>query len=309
MAIKKEFYYKSKDGENKIHAVTWTPENGSIRGILQIVHGMAEYVERYEDFALYLAEQGFLVVGEDHLGHGKTAPDMDKLGYFTKKSPATIVVKDIHSLRLHIQKLYPHVPYFFLGHSMGSYITRKYLACYGKGIDGAIICGTGWQNTVETTAGILLARFIGYIKGDDYRSKLITKIAFGKYLDQVKEPRTANDWICANSEVVDKYEADDLCGFTFTLNGYRTLFMLVRYACNSMKIKKTPDISLFFIAGSEDPVGQYGKGVMLTYDMYNKLEFSDLSAKLYPGMRHEILNEIEKDKVYEDVLNWIEARI
>ena len=144
MVKKEEFTFDSRDGSTKLHAVRWTP-SGKVICILQIVHGMAEYVERYEALALYLGEKGILVTGDDHLGHGKSVGERGAYGYFCDQDPATVVVRDVHRLKKITQEEYPGVPYVILGHSMGSFILRNYLFRYGSGIQGAIICGTGSQ--------------------------------------------------------------------------------------------------------------------------------------------------------------------
>ena len=141
--IKEEFYFDSRDGESRIHAVRYTPDDGNVKGIVQVVHGMAEYVERYENLAEFLTARGILVTGEDHLGHGKSVAEGGTYGYFCEQDPATVVVRDVHRLKKITEESYPEVPYVILGHSMGSFITRNYLCRYGKGVDGAVIVGTG----------------------------------------------------------------------------------------------------------------------------------------------------------------------
>ena len=145
LMIKEEFYFDSRDGENRIHAVRYTPDDGNVRGIVQIVHGMAEYVERYENLAEFLTKRGILVTGEDHLGHGKSVSEGGSFGYFCEQDPATVVVRDVHRLKKITEEQHPQVPYIILGHSMGSFIARNYLCRYGSGIDGAVIVGTGMQ--------------------------------------------------------------------------------------------------------------------------------------------------------------------
>ena len=150
---KEEFTFASRDNVTKIHAVRWLPESENIQGIIQIVHGMAEYVERYEELAEFLTGKGYLVTGEDHLGHGKSVPEGGVKGYFCEQDPATVVVRDVHRLKKMTQELYPGVPYFILGHSMGSFITRNYIYRYGTGIQGAIIMGTGMQSLCTCLLG------------------------------------------------------------------------------------------------------------------------------------------------------------
>lgn len=309
MASKREFYFKSSDGINKVHAVEWSPEDGKIRGVLHIVHGMAEKVERYDDFARFMVDKGFLVVGDDHLGHGKTAASDKDFGYIAKENGAHLLVRDEHRLKKHIQESHPEVPYIFLGHSMGSYITRRYISVYGKGVDAAIIVGTGFQTRFETGVALAIASVYRRLRGDRYRSSLMTELAFGKYSDHIDNPRTESDWMCRDDKVVDAFKNDPLCDFVFTVNGYRTLFSLVREDCDPKTAAKVPkELPIYICSGAEDPVGQYGKGVMRTYDQYRDAGIRDLRVKIYPEMRHEIINEIGKEEVYQDILGWIEER-
>lgn len=310
MAIRKEFYYKSRNEKNKVRAVEWTPEDGKVRAVLQISHGMAEHIDRYADFADFMTKQGFVVVGNDHLGHGKTVASDKDFGYFTENNGALIVVRDVHRLKKKTQEKYPGVPYFVLGHSMGSYIIRNYIARYGKGVEGCIILGTGWQNRAELKAGIIFMEICKLISGDRHRNTMATRLTFGKYLSHIENPRTESDWICTDEKVVDEFKKDKLADFIFTTNGFKVLFNLVQGACNDANARKVPtDLPLYLSAGAEDPVGQYGKGVMKTYDMYLEAGIRDLKVKIYPRMRHEILNEIGKETVYQNILDWLEAHM
>ena len=169
MAKKREFYFKSCDGVNRIHTVEWSPEDGVVRAVLHIVHGMAERVERYDDFARFMADKGYLVVGDDHLGHGKTAAAPTDFGYIGEDG-AHLLVKDEHRLQRHMKQLYPVVPYIILGHSMGSYITRRFISIYGDDVDACLILGTGFQSAAETGAGLTIAGLIGKLRGERHRA-------------------------------------------------------------------------------------------------------------------------------------------
>lgn len=303
---KEEFYFESRDGVSRIHAVRYTPDNGEIKGVFQIVHGMAEYIERYEDLAEYMTERGFVVTGDDHLGHGKTVPEGGDFGYFCEQDPATVVVRDVHRLKKMTQELYPGIPYILLGHSMGSFIARNYISRYGSGITAAVIMGTGMQ----TKALIAVSKFIiGSQKlfcGSKHPSKLLNNIAFGSYNKRIKNLRTEFDWLSVNSENVDKYIADPLCGRLFTVNGFKTLAELNGRLLDKKNVDMVPDdLPILLVAGAEDPVGSYGKGVEQTRDSLKNSGVKDITMKLYPGLRHEILNEDEREQVKEDIYNWI----
>lgn len=309
MALKREFYFKSSDGINRVHTVEWSPEDGTVKAVLQIVHGMAEHVGRYDAFARFMADKGYLVVGDDHLGHGKTAASDTEFGYMGEDG-AHLLVKDEHRLQKHMKEQYPVVPYIILGHSMGSYITRRFISIYGDDVDACLILGTGFQTSLETGAGLTLAGLIGKAKGEHHRSDLLTELGFGKYCSRIDNPRTESDWLCRDEKVVDEFKNDPLCDFIFTVNGYKALFTLVREDCDDRTAAKVPkELPIYILSGAEDPVGQYGEGVMKTYEQYKQAGIEDLQVKIYPQMRHEILNECGKEEVYEDIFRWIEERI
>ena len=310
MARKEEFTFDSRDGKTKIHAVRWVPE-GKVICILQIVHGMAEYIDRYEEVAQYFAEKGILVTGEDHLGHGKSVAEGGTYGYFCKQDPATVVVRDVHRLKKMTQEDYPGIPYVILGHSMGSFILRNYLCRYGTGIQGAIICGTASMPDAVIVGAKAVANIQKLFLGDKHVSKLLDKLAFGAYNNKISQPKTAYDWLAVNEAVVEKYVADPLCGFIFTVNGFRTLFELLSRQNKAENLQKMPkELPVFFIAGEEDPVGDYGKGVKKVYEDFTGARgMKNVTLKLYSGDRHEILNESDKQQVFEDIYPWIVERV
>ncbi len=309
MARKEEFTFDSRDGKTKIHAVRWVPE-GKVICILQIVHGMAEYIERYEEMAQYFAEKGILVTGEDHLGHGKSVSKDGTYGYFCKQDPAMVVVRDVHRLKKMTQEDYPGIPYVILGHSMGSFILRNYLFRYGTGIQGAIICGSGSKPQGLVKVCKVLAAIQKVLFSDKHEAKLLDKLAFGGYHKKIASPKTAFDWLCRDEKVVDAYVKDKLCGFTFTVNGFQTLFELLYRMNQTSNLAQMPkQLPIFFIAGEEDPVGDYGAGVKKACEDFEKAGMEQLSMKLYPNDRHEILNELDKWQIYEDIYPWIVERV
>ncbi len=310
MVIKKEFTFLSRNGIDNCHACSWAPENGQVKAILQIVHGMLEYVERYEDFANFLANQGFLVVGADHLGHGQTARTDKDLGYFAEKDASTILVRDVHRLKKIIQEENPGIPYFIIGHSMGSFIMRKYLAMYCKGIEGAILIGSGNASPFIISCGIALTNFLKIFYGDRHQSPLVNKIAFGSYLDRIPDAKTSSDWLTRDEAVIKEYRSNPLCTFKFSLNGYRALFRLVKYSHNTANFKNlSKDMPILIASGTEDPVGEYGKYPKEILEQFNSLGLKDVTLKLYEGCRHEILHELNKNEVYDDIFNWLNTHI
>ena len=309
MVKKEEFTFDSRDGKTKIHAVRWVPE-GKVVCIVQIIHGMAEYIERYEELAQYLGEKGILVTGDDHLGHGKSVGEDGAYGYFCEQDPATVVVRDVHRLKKMTQEEYPGIPYVILGHSMGSFILRNYLFRYGTGIQGAIVCGTGSQPKTLVKVSKMIAALQGVFLGQKHVAKMIDNLAFGSYNKKIPDAKTSVDWLCTEEGVVDAYVKDELCGFTFTVNGFMTLFTLLDRLNREENLRAMPkNLPVHFIAGDMDPVGNYGEGVKKAYEDFQKVGMERISLKLYAGDRHELLNEKDKFKVYEDIYPWIMDRV
>ncbi len=302
----KEIYFTSNDGKSRIHAVEWIPD-GRPKAILQLVHGMAEHIERYGDFAAFMTEHGYLVVGDNHLGHGKSVGENGQKGYFCEGDAASVLVRDEHKLHEVVEGEYPGIPYFILGHSMGSFITRNYLTEYGHEVQGAVIMGTGMQPKALLALSKTLAKAEKLFKGDTHVSTFIDKLAFGGYYKKIPNYTMKNEWLTSNLDAVQKYNDDPDCGFTFTVNGFSTLFELIWRLHDEERLAGIPkNLPMFFVAGAEDPVGNYGKGVKQAADTVRKAGVQDVTMKLYPGGRHEILNDREHGEVYEDVLSFYE---
>lgn len=298
-------YYPSKDGKHQIHACLWLPE-GEVKGVVQIIHGMCEYAERYAPFAEFLNKNGFAVCADDHLGHGKSAEDKNDLGYFNDQRDYMIVVEDIHKLKQIAEKQFGAVPFFVLGHSMGSFFCRKYISIYGAEFKGAIVMGTGFMGAALLNTALAAVKTDAAFKGWRHRSKLIKNLAFGSYNKKFQPARTANDWLSKNPENVDDYEADELCGFDFTNNGYFILFSIIKQACSEKVIEAVPkDLPVYFVAGAMDPVGDYGAGVIKSAEKFRKAGVKDVSLSLYEDSRHEILNDYCKEQVQEDILSFL----
>lgn len=307
--MKNDFYYPSSDGETQIHAVKWAPNVEPV-AVLQIVHGMVEFIERYDEFAEYLAGNGIVVVGNDHLGHGQSVANEDRYGFFKLENGNEALLTDINALRLNTAENYPDLPYFILGHSMGSFLTRQYLARYGEGLAGAIIMGTGSQPTVMLNVGKGLSSLIASVKGWDYRSKFIDNLAFGAYNKRFEPSRTSRDWLTKDADIVDAYIANPRCTFMFTVNGYYNLFYSIKDCQNKKNIDRIPkDLPVFFVAGKDDPVGNFGKGVEKACDGFIRAGIKDVNIKLYKDDRHEILNETDRKTVFDDILKWIQSKI
>lgn len=305
---REDFYYDSRDEITKIHAVRWIPDGG-IRAIFQIVHGMQEHIDRYEEFAEYLADKGYLVIGNDHLGHGKSA-SAENLGYICKNDPATVMVRDVHRLKKITQEEYPGVPIIILGHSMGSFILRNYLSRYGTGIDGAIIMGSGSLNGMVLSSAKLFLNIIKFFKGGKYICETAEKVTTASYFDRIENPVTKVDWLCTKREVIDGYIKDELCGKPFTVNAFLTLLTLIKRMKKKSNVKKIPkNLPILVTSGTEDPVGEYGKAIDALVKTYKEHGIQNLTQIMYEGLRHEILNERIREKVFDDVYNWTESVI
>lgn len=307
MENRKEFYFPSSDGLTPIHAVEWQVENPI--GVLQISHGVSEYALRYEPFAQYMNSKGFAVVANDHIGHGLSLADGAAPLYFGRHDGWQHVVDDIYTLRDMTGKKYPELPYFLLGHSMGSFIARTYLIRYPGTLSGAIIMGTGQQSPALILSGRTFAKIEGRRIGFDKFSSMMDKLVFGAYNKKFAPNRTPFDWLSVNEENVDAYIADPLCGdasvglFFDMLGGIG--FVGKQSNVNTMNVN-TP---ILFTAGDQDPVGDMGNGVKKAYASFQKAGVRDVSLKLYPGLRHEILNESRREEVYDDLWKWIEQRM
>ncbi|MBO4914066.1 MAG: lysophospholipase [Oscillospiraceae bacterium] len=309
MANRKEFYFPSSDGKTQIHAVEWTPE-GEVKGVLQIAHGVAEYALRYEPFAEFMTEHGFVVAANDHIGHGKSVAEGAAALYFGEKDGWTHVVDDMHALRNLTHDKYPSAPYFLMGHSMGSFLARTYLINYPGTVKAAIIMGTGQQPGYMVAGGKLAASIFGKKSGFDKFDATVDNLAFGAYNKPFEPKRTNYDWLSANPENVDAYIADPLCGGQATVGLFRDMLGGIGYISKASNLAKmdmgTP---VLFISGAMDPVGDLGKGATKAYESFKKAGVRDVTLKLYPGLRHEILNEKEKDQVRADIWIWIEKHL
>ena len=303
--VKEDFYYDSADKLTKIHAIKWAPEIEAI-GVLQIAHGMLEHIDRYDDFAKFLASQGLVVAGNDHLGYGKST---DYLGYFGTGDTIEYAVDDVNKLSLILKEKYD-LPIVYIGHSMGSFLVRYFLVKYRKSVDGAIVMGTGYHPIPLAVAGQVIARLITCVKGWHYRSALVNKIAFGSYNKGIKPLRTPSDWISRDEMIVDRYVSDPRCQFVFTVNGFYELFKGIQFISKTKNIEKVPrQMPILFVSGDADPVGDYGEGVQKIYDMFTLAGNEKLDMLMYDGARHEVLNEINRKDVYEDLYTWLNKEI
>lgn len=309
MILCKDFFYLSADGQTNIHAVQWVGEE-TPRAVVQIAHGICEYIERYDHFARWLAERGFVVVGNDHLGHGKSWQDPARQGLFREKDGWETVLADLETLRRTTAEEYPGVPYFLLGHSMGSFLARTWLIKAPGLFSGAIISGTGQQPEKLLKGGYVLTDLLCRLRGPEHRSAMVKNLMFGSYNRAFRPNRTQHDWICGNDEVVDAYCQDPGCQFLPCVGLCRDMLGALLFLGQPDNLremdKQTP---VLFFSGQKDPVGEMGQGVERVYQGFLQAGCADVQCRLYPEGRHEVLNEQWRETVYRDVLEWMEARL
>ena len=304
-----EFTFPSADGLTRIHAVEWVPE-GPVRAVLVVAHGVSEYILRYQGLAAYLTERGFAVAGHDHLGHGTSVAEGAPRLYFGPRGSWDDVVRDLYARRELAGKRFPGVPVFLLGHSMGSFLARTYLIRYPGTVAGAILMGTGQMVPAVLAAARVLAAEEARRVGEDHASPLVTKLAFETYNRRFAPNRTAFDWLAANEESVDRYIADPLCGGDTTTGLFREMLSGIAYVAKGENLRKMNlNTPVLFLSGEDDPVGDMGKGVRRAYAAFRRAGVRDAELKLYPGLRHEILNEADRETVYRDILDWLESRL
>ncbi len=285
--------------KSKLQAYEWAPKN-DVKAVLIAVHGMSEHMLRYAEMAEYLNSKGIVFAGIDLLGHGKSAPDEKSLGYFCERDAATVAVRDVHRLKKTVQDKYPGVPVFLFGHSMGSYIARNYIERYGTGIHGVILQGGADNRPAKLLFGKGFVNLVGLFKGEYHRSKACTALTLGPCIASVRNPKSPNAWIAKRESVVEKYDADPLCGFIFTVNGYRTLIEFCTRSRDKKLLGSIPkSLPMLIVSGDQDPVGENGAGVKRMYEMYKGLNMKNVEMKLIEDARHEIHNEEMRFEIFD----------
>lgn len=304
-----DFYFQSSTGRTSIHALKCVPD-GKPRAVVQIAHGIAEHIDRYRPFMEFLADNGFVAAGNDHLGHGKSIRVPEEQGFFAEKDGWWRVVDDMDKLHDIMSNEYPELPYVLFGHSMGSFLTRTYLIKHPDKYDGVILSGTGHQSPALVLGGNAAASVMAKLNGAMGDGAKLDSLAFGTYLNKIENPRTKFDWLSHDTEQVDKYIADPLCGFVGKIGLYRDMMQGIKFITNKKNIAQmSKEKPVYFMSGDGDPVGDYGKGVERAYKAFCDAGLHDVFMRLYPGGRHEMLNETNKEQVYQDILNWLNEKI
>lgn len=302
-------WFKSSYQEQPVAAYLFSDPQAEPHAILQITHGMAEYLLRYRPFAEYMAQHGYIVCGHDDLGHGNTSGTTHEDGFFAPKNGRHYVLQDIRTMNETVRARYPDLPVVLFGHSMGSYFARWYAVTYPETIEGAVFCGTGGKNPAAGAA-ILMTDVIGLFRGPAYKSKFIDKLAFGSYLEKIPDAKTPFDWLSVNTDNVQRYIADPKCGFLFSVSGFHEMTKVVQEVNSARWVENfSKALPVLVMAGREDPVGSYGKGPEEVARRLREAGVQDVSLKLYDGMRHEVLNETGHEAVWQDVLVWCEHAV
>lgn len=308
--ILKNFVFKSQEGTD-IFVYNWMPDdNAEVKGIVQISHGMAETAARYERFAEVLTGNGYIVYINDHRGHGKTAGTIENVGYLADKDGFNWLVKDLHQLSGIIKSEHPGLPLFLFGHSMGSFATQRYIMLYGKELKGAILSGSNGKQGIMLKIGAFMAQNEVKKNGRKAKSNKMNAMSFGSFNNAFKPNRTEYDWLSRDKEEVDKYIDDPFCGTVFTCGFFYDFLTGLKELERKDNLSLVPkDLPIFIFSGDKDPVGKSGKGVTRLFNTYKRHGVKDVTCKLYPGGRHEMLNESNRDEVVKDVVDWIDRHI
>lgn len=278
--------------------VIMKPE-GDVKGIVQLVHGMCEYIDRYEDFARVLVSEGWIVVGHTCLGHG----DKAKLhGYFADKNGWQCLIDDVHALRTRTQLEYPDLPYVIFGHSMGTFVVRCYLTEHANGLSGVILSGTGYYGAPLVLGGLAISDLLCLFGQKKKPSPIINAIGFAPANKPFAPNRTPFDWLTSVNEEVDRYLADPYCGFLFTTSGYRDMFRGLWRLTKEKQLRVIPhDLPVLFVSGANDPIGDMGKGVERVAAGFRNNGCANVTVRLYPGGRHEMFRETGKEVFFADI--------
>lgn len=306
---KREFYYPSSDGKTRIHAVEWSPDE-SPKAILQIAHGVTEYILRYEEFAEYLTSKGILVVGNDHIGHGTSIAENAKPMYFGPEGSFKYAVDDVNTLYKTTKEKYENIPYIILGFSLGSFIIRRFLIDYPDTVDGAILVGTGQIAPIKIKIAKFIAKSEAKKHGEENPTPMIKSLSFNNYNKLFKPNRTDYDWLCLSKTSLDKYIRDKNRGKELSAGLFREMLSGMEYTGKIDNMKKmNKDIPVLFLSGEMDPVGEKGKSVKKAYSDFKKVGIEDVDMKLYKDLRHDILHEDNCVEIYNDIYNFIKEKV
>ncbi len=305
--VKKDLSFLSSDGKNTIQATVFAPKSGNIKGVIQLSHGMIDYVGRYEALADYLTGHGYVFAGNEHLGHGRSVASPKDFGYFGEKYGFINVVDDLYKMNRLLSEEYEGKPIILFGHSMGSFLARLYAVKHTDTIQGLVIHGTGGKNPAAGM-GLKLVALLRAFFGSKHRSKLINSIAFGSYNKKFDKSEGKNAWLTRDIEKVATRDTDPYTSYLFTLAGYADLFTMLKQCNDARWFRYFPkNMPTLIMSGNMDPVGDYGKGVLMVHDGLKKQGLESLTLKMYDGARHELFNEFNREEVFADLCSWLDG--
>ena len=306
----KNFTFKSEEGA-EIYVYNWIPDSEvKVKGVVQIAHGMAETAARYERFAEFMTKNGYIIYINDHRGHGKTAGSLEKVGYLADEDGFDWMAKDLHQLSGIIKKEHPELPLFLYGHSMGSYVAQRYIMLFGNELKGVMLSGSNGKQGPILTIGTMVAKSEIKKNGRKVKSDKMNQMTFGGFNKAFRPNRTDFDWLSRDNAEVDKYVADPYCGYVCTTGFFFDLLTGLKTIEKKENIALVPKtLPILIFSGAMDPCGKNGKGVTKLLNTYKKHGISDVTLKLYPEARHELLNETNRDEVMKDFLSWVDSHI
>lgn len=304
MGSKFTFYIPSSDGKSRIHGIQWAP-SGEVKAFIQVTHGMVDHIGRYEAFAKRMNEAGIAVIGHDHLGHGLTARP-GTLGQFAEADGAAHVLEDIRRIAEYAKRQYPGVPHILLGHSMGSFFGRRFITLHGDMLQGAIFMGTGSQSTLMLKLALFVVKRAAAKEGRTFCSEKLHQMVLGNYNKSFESGKTEHQWLSRDEKENRKYEADPYCSFKFSNGAYEDFFQVMYEVKAEKEFSQIPkELPVLFVSGEKDPVGENGKGVKRACDSLKKYGLTKVELKLYPEARHELLNELNREEVCQDIAKWV----
>ncbi len=295
------FTLLSKDKKHTLYGTEWLP-SGPVRAQILMIHGMCEYMGRYDETGKWFASQGYLLSGIDLPGHGKSVSNAEELGFFPES--VENILADIHQVEVRMKERHPDVPLFLMGHSMGSFLARIYMTVYPDDLRAAVIVGTGDVAPAVCQFGKLVASCMAKFRGWNYRSPMMKKLVMGSYGAHLAPGESPNAWISTRREIVDAYDADPFCTYTFTLNGFHTLMEITKRAFLAQQVPV--EMPVFLISGSEDPVGDFGKSLDRLMARYREMGKKNVEMRIMQLDRHEVLGEKDREDVWSSIWKFLE---